>query len=157
LAAPDFFVTPKEIPTHFLIRRFCQPAFHSEFLMALGMRVRKVVEEEIIVFIRECVGSVHALELLLLLKRRSPRAWHTVDLIRELRSSATAVAEALSRLTQSGLVTEMPAGRYIFAPSTPEDARLAAEIEKAYVSAPMSVMKAIVTAPAVLNVEDETR
>jgi hypothetical protein len=50
-------------------------------------------------------------------------------------------------LTQAGLVSENPAGRYVFAPLSPTHAKLAADIETLYSSAPMSVMTAIVTAP----------
>jgi hypothetical protein len=106
-----------------------------------------VAQEEILTFIRDYLGSVYALELLLLIKRNSSRAWHAVDLVRDLRSSGTAVTEALSRLIQAGLVSENPAGRYVFAPLSPKHAKLAADIEKIYISAPMSVMTAIVTAP----------
>jgi hypothetical protein len=106
-----------------------------------------LAQEETLTFIRDYLGSVYALELLLLIKKNSSRAWHAVDLVRDLRSSATAVTEALSRLIQAGLVSENPTGRYVFAPLSPMHAKLAADIEKIYTSAPMSVMTAIVTAP----------
>jgi len=106
-----------------------------------------VAEEEIITFIRQGLGSVYALELLLLIKRHSSRVWHAGDLVRDLRSSRTAVSDALARLIQAGLVSETSQGRYIFAPSSPEHAKLAAAIEQLYISAPMSVMTAIVAAP----------
>src|SRR4051794_28842333 len=50
-----------------------------------------VSEEEVIGFIREHVGSVYTLELLLLVKRDRDRYWTIGELVRELRSSATAV------------------------------------------------------------------
>ena len=106
-----------------------------------------VVEEDIIAIIREQVGSVYALELLVLVRRHASRAWRAADLVRELRSSRTAVAEALNRLTQAGLVAENPAGRYAFAPQSAKHEQLAAEIERVYASTPISVMKAIVAAP----------
>ena len=68
-------------------------------------------EEEVIGFIRTYVGSVYTLELLLLLKRNPQKAyWETGDLVRELRSSGTAVADALQRMIAAGLVSEHPPG-----------------------------------------------
>jgi hypothetical protein len=108
---------------------------------------KQVAEEEIVAFIRDYLGSVYALELLILVKRHSNRAWRAGDLVRDLRSSGTAVAEALSRLIRAGFVAENPAGRYAFAPLSPRHAQLAAEIEKIYLSTPTSVMKAIGAVP----------
>ena len=107
-----------------------------------------MVEEDAIAFIRDVLGSVYSVELLLLIRRHGSRTWRGGDLVRELRSSATAVGEALNRLIQAGLVAEQPAGRYGFAPSSLRHAQLAATIEKLYRNAPISVMKAIVAAPA---------
>lgn len=104
-------------------------------------------EEDILTFARTYIGSVYTLELLLLTKRAPQRPWKADDLVRELRSSGTAVADALSRLVQAGLVSEVEAGRYAFAPASPQHEQLCEKIEKAYASAPLSVMKAIVAAP----------
>jgi DNA-binding IclR family transcriptional regulator len=112
------------------------------------MKGGDVAEEEAIAFIRDVLGSVYSVELLLLIRRHGSRTWRGGDLVRELRSSATAVGEALNRLIRAGLVTERPAGRYGFAPSSLQHAQLAAAVEKLYRDAPISVMKAIVTAPA---------
>jgi hypothetical protein len=106
-----------------------------------------VSEEEVIGFIREHIGSVYTLELLLLVKRDRERCWTASELVRELRSSGTAVAEALSRMIHAGLVSLRADGRYCFAPISPRHEQLAAEIEKAYNSMPMSVVKAIIASP----------
>jgi hypothetical protein len=103
-----------------------------------------VVEQDIIAFIRVHLGSLYALELLLLIKQNRDRAWQPGELVRELRSSPTAVAEALRRLVQAGLVVEKPPGRYAFAPESPERERVAAEIERVYTSKPISSLEAIV-------------
>jgi predicted transcriptional regulator len=103
-------------------------------------------EEDIIAFIRTHIGSLYALELLLLIKRDRGKSWQSGELVRELRSSRTAVAEALNRLLKAGLVLE-GSGGYSYAPASPERERLADEIEKAYVSRPMTLVKAIVAAP----------
>ena len=69
------------------------------------------------------------------------------DLVRELRSSETAVMEALSRMNRAGLVAQNSDGRFAFAPVSARHEQLAAEIEKAYNSTPMSVVKAIIALP----------
>lgn len=104
-------------------------------------------EEEVIGFIREHIGSIYTLDLLLLAKRERHKSWKAGDLVRELRSSETAVAEALSRLNRAGMISQNPDGRYAFAPVSPRHDQLAAEIEKAYNSTPMSVVKAIIALP----------
>jgi DNA-binding transcriptional ArsR family regulator len=105
-----------------------------------------VLEQDVIAFIRTHLGSLYALELLLLIKQDRNRTWQPGELVRELRSSPTAVAEALSRLLRAGLVAERPPGRYAFAPDSPERERLAADIERVYTSKPISSLEAIVAA-----------
>jgi hypothetical protein len=106
-----------------------------------------VGEEEVVAFIRAHIGSLYALELLLLVKRDRDNSWRSDQLVRELRSSPTAVAEALSRLLKAGLVTENSSGHYTYEPASPEQERLADEIERLYAGRPISVVKAIVAAP----------
>lgn len=100
-----------------------------------------------IAFIRARIGSLYALELLLLIKRDRRASWQPAELIRELRSSRTAVAEALSRLLKAGFVVENPSGGFMFAPNSPERQHLADEIERIYTSRPISLVRAIVAAP----------
>jgi hypothetical protein len=106
-----------------------------------------VSEEEVVTFIRTHLGSVYTLELLLLVKRFRDKSWDVGDLVRELRSSRTAVGDALNRLNRAGFVSEHPPGTYSFVPASPELERLAAEIETVYTNRPISVVKAIVAAP----------
>ena len=102
-----------------------------------------MTEAGFVSFIQANIGSVYALDLLLLLKRNRHRAWHPDGLVRELRSSPTAVAEALNRLVRAGLVSENPPGCFVFAPISPDHEQSVSEIERAYTSAPLSVVKAI--------------
>jgi DNA-binding MarR family transcriptional regulator len=108
-----------------------------------GEDVQEQQEQQVMDFIQANIGSVYALELLLLIKRYPNKTWRAGDLIRELRSSGTAVSEALSRLVKAGFVSENPAGRYVFAPASSKHERLAADIEQAYAHMPMSVMQGI--------------
>jgi hypothetical protein len=50
-------------------------------------------------------------------------------------------------MAQAGLVSQRDDGRYAFDPASPRHELLAAEIEKAYNSTPMSVVKAIIASP----------
>lgn len=105
-------------------------------------------ENEIVEFIRKCIGSVYALELLLLIMRHTTRRWRIDDLVRELRSSKTAVSDALGRLIRAGLIAENPEQAvYAFAPVSERQAQIAVEIERLYATTPVSVMKAIVNPP----------
>jgi hypothetical protein len=103
--------------------------------------------DDILGFIRTRIGSVYTLELLLLIRRHPGRAWKADDLVRELRSSRTAVTEAVTRLMQAGLISEDSSGLYTFAPESPRHEALCEEIEKAYSTMPISVMKAIAAPP----------
>jgi hypothetical protein len=106
-----------------------------------------VNEEEVIAFIRAHIASVYTLELLLLVRRNRDRSWQANDLVKELRSSGTAVTEALTRLVQAGLISEDADRHFRYAPASPERERIAEAIEKAYASTPLAVVKAIVAAP----------
>jgi predicted transcriptional regulator len=104
-------------------------------------------EKQVAYFVRAHIGSLYALELLLLLKRDRDKVWQSSELVRELRSSRTAVAGALSRLLRAGLVAENPSGGYSYAPASADQEHLADTIEKAYASRPMAVVRAIVAEP----------
>jgi hypothetical protein len=106
-----------------------------------------LTEDEVIEFIRAHIGSVYTLEVLLLMKREAAREWPVADLVHELRSSRTAVAEALTRLSRAGLVTEKSAGQFSFGPTSPAEEQIASEIEQLYSVRPISVVKAIMSAP----------
>jgi hypothetical protein len=105
-----------------------------------------VTEEDVYHFIRDSIGSVWALELLLLLRRSNERLWEPADLVLELRSSDTIVAEALARLTASGLVAETD-GRYEYRPASGMLSGLVEELQRIYATKPVTVIKAIMAAP----------
>jgi hypothetical protein len=105
-----------------------------------------VAEEEIYAFVRQSIGSVWALELLLLLQRSRARVWHADELVRELRSSQTIVEVALTQLQAGGLVTQSESG-YFYQPASSDLERLADGLQRVYAAKPISVVKAIMTAP----------
>ena len=105
-----------------------------------------MTEEEIYAFVRDSIGSVWALELLLLLRRADDRIWSSAELVRELRSSDTAVTDCLTKLVDLGIVSSAEAG-YRYQPSSSKVAHSVDELQKLYAAKPISVMKAIMTAP----------
>jgi hypothetical protein len=105
-----------------------------------------VTEDEVLLFIAASIGSVWALELLLLLKRDPNVAWNQESLVRELRSSPVVINEALRGLEGAGLVAQDGAGAFRYHVASPELNAMATELEKTYAAKPMTVIKAIVNA-----------
>jgi DNA-binding HxlR family transcriptional regulator len=121
-------------------------AFHGHF-RAPAQHEFIVTEEDLLAFVGTTIGSVWTLELLLLLKRHPQRSWRTEELIRELRGSQVVIAEALKMLQGAGLVVEDAGGHRYQAASSRLD-ELVSELETAYATKPMTVIKAIVAAPS---------
>ncbi len=63
-------------------------------------------DDDTVAFVRTAISSVCALELLILLRRERQRCFGADQLVRELRSSQLAVAQAIEHLTKSGLIEE---------------------------------------------------
>ena len=103
-------------------------------------------EEEILSFVRLYIPSVYTLDVLLLFNRQRQRKWHADDVVRELRSSRTAVDEALKRLVQAGFVTASGDNRYVFAPMPTDRAGIVEQIDSFYSAKPLTVVNAIVLA-----------
>jgi DNA-binding IclR family transcriptional regulator len=106
-----------------------------------------VTEDELLKFVQNSIKSVWALEMLLLFRRERQRAWDAGDLVRELRSSDSAVAEALTALHSAGFVTVTADGRYHYGAALPEMDDIAAQIERLYGERPLAMAKAIMSAP----------
>ena len=106
-----------------------------------------MTEDELLKFVQNSIKSVWALEMLLLFRRERQRAWDAGHLVRELRSSDSAVAEALSGLRNAGFVTATPDGRYHYGAASPELDDIAARIERLYGERPLAMAKAIMSAP----------
>lgn len=99
-------------------------------------------DSDLLTFVRQHIGSVWGLELLLLLRRDAGRCWTAEELVRELRASATLVADNLARLEQSGLVAP-EADRFRFAPAGPVLEALCGQLEAAYRERPVAVINMI--------------
>lgn len=101
-------------------------------------------EDDVVSFIAGSISSVWALELLLLLKRIAPNGRPEGEIIQELRSSTTAVSEALRKLHDAGLIVEEH-GAYYYRPAAIVLDHLATEAERLYALKPNAVIKTIVT------------
>jgi hypothetical protein len=99
-------------------------------------------DSDLIVFVRQHVRSVWALELLLLMRADPERCWTPAELVRELRASATLVNDNLQRFLASGLVAP-EADCFRYAPANPTLEMLCAEIAAAYRDRPVAVINMI--------------
>jgi DNA-binding IclR family transcriptional regulator len=106
-----------------------------------------VTEDELLKFVQNSIKSVWALEMLLLFRRERQRAWNAGDLVRELRSSDSAVAEALVALHSAGFIAATPEGPYRYEAASAELDEIAVRIEKLYGERPLAMAKAIMSAP----------
>jgi DNA-binding HxlR family transcriptional regulator len=103
-----------------------------------------VTEDDVLAYIATAIGSVWALELLLLLKQDTGRDWEAGELIRELRSSPVVITEALNQLQNAGLVAQNEARKFRYHAASPRLDDLASAIAKLYAIKPMTVIRAIV-------------
>lgn len=107
-----------------------------------------VKEADILDFVRNSIGSVWALELLLVVGGRPERAWQTDELVRELRSSPAAVAGAALLLERAGLLDrDNEHGCCRYRPVSPELDHLGDLVRKIYAAKPATVIGAIFELP----------
>ncbi len=99
------------------------------------------------VFARTAIGSVSALELLILLRREPKRRYQVAELVRELRSSQLAVGQALDHLAKFGLVTGSPDPGYNYQQGSAQLDAICERVEAAYVRRPVSLIRALLDGP----------
>jgi hypothetical protein len=105
-----------------------------------------ISEDVVFNFAGSSIASIWALELLLVLKGPPARSWTGDELIKQLRGSQSAIAEALFQLQSSGLIAE-DGGAYYYRPSSPEQNDLVCELERLYRAKPVALISAIANAP----------
>ena len=98
-------------------------------------------------FILTKVRSVWALEVLLLLRRESSRAWTLNELTKELRSSHAAVTEAMLQFQIAGLIADQGSAGFRYHATGAKDDAIVAQLGEIYSTTPMTLIKEIVTAP----------
>jgi hypothetical protein len=105
-----------------------------------------LLPDDVIRFLRTSVGSLWALEQLLLLRRDRTRGWSLEELTRELRSSIGVVTSVLAQLRGAGLVTEAD-GLYRYCPTSADLDALVERVADSYAKFPFTVTQAILTSP----------
>jgi len=105
-----------------------------------------ISEDAILDFAASAIASIGALELLLTLKQETS-GLTSEELVRKLRGSEGAVSEALTQLTNSGLIAEV-GGAYLYRPAQTEKKDLVVALETLYREKPMAVISAIARAPS---------
>lgn len=104
-------------------------------------------DEDAIAFARTAVGSVSALELLILLRRERHSRYRGAELVRELRSSELAIGQALGQLTKSGLVAGDTESGYHYRQGSARLDAICERIETVYARRPVSLIRALLDAP----------
>lgn len=97
-------------------------------------------------FIRERIGSVVELELLLTLQRESTRAWTAEEAAKSLYVAADAIRGFLSRFCAQGFC-EVTGDTFRYAPRTPELAKLIADVRDSYQNRRLTVINLIYAGP----------
>jgi hypothetical protein len=106
-----------------------------------------VKEAEILDFVRSSIGSVWALEVLALVRREPKRAWRFDELVRELRSSPTAIEGASQLLASAGLLARIDDHACRYEPASPELDHIGELVQKIYAAKPATVIGAIFESP----------
>jgi len=102
-----------------------------------------VTEGDALDFLRHSLGSVWALELLVLVGSDPARSWRIEELVHESRSSVAAMTGAALLLERAGLVVNSGAQEYRYQPSSPNLDAIAERVRKLYAAKPTTVIAAI--------------
>jgi hypothetical protein len=105
------------------------------------------VDPRLLDILGSSIGSIWALELLLILRRDPARTWTSAALVTELRSSDLVVSQSIERLERGGLVVRDDDGAVRFAPATPDLETAITSIDDEYRLRPGAVRRAIIAAP----------
>jgi len=104
-------------------------------------------EDVVLSFVRDAIGSVWSLELLLLLQRDCSKSWKISELVVALHANTRLINESLATLNSGGLVNVDANGLYCYLPSTPQQADVVAALAALYDRKPVTVVRAILSAP----------
>jgi hypothetical protein len=112
-----------------------------------GISRRTRIDPDLAQFIRESIGSVWRLELLLCLWRSAERSWSAAELVAELRASDSIVTDGLRQLQAVGLVALEAGERFRYAPASGALDRIVQQVAQLHREAPMAVTKALFAEP----------
>lgn len=103
------------------------------------------MDDQVLEFIRTSVKTVWSLELLLFMRRNVRRTWSSDQLIRELRSSRTAVSESITVFVQAGILREEESG-FRYDPAHAWMEGMIEQLAQEYAERPTTIIKTIVDA-----------
>jgi hypothetical protein len=106
------------------------------------------MDDDLREFLRQSLGSVWNIELLLLLQRDPGRTWRSDELVREMRASDLVVNQGITGLQQAGLILPEPGGMYRYAPASPQINQLVEQLKRVYRERPSAVTRALFSAPS---------
>jgi hypothetical protein len=106
-----------------------------------------MLDEDLLSFVRASIRSTWALELLLLVRKQSPRAFAAEELVLALRATPSLVSTCLDQLQTAGLLIQEGDGKWRYAPAAPALDGMSAKLEEAYGERPFAVINAIVASP----------
>jgi hypothetical protein len=104
-------------------------------------------DEDATAFARTAIGSVSALELLILLRRQRHNDYRVIELVRELRSSQVAVEQALDHLIKFALVAGDADSGYHYQRGSAQLDAICEQVEAVYARKPVSLIRALLDAP----------
>lgn len=106
-----------------------------------------MISDDLLSFIRASIRSTWALELLLLMRKQSPRASSPDELVLTLRATPTLVSTCLDQLQTAGLLVRDENGTWRYAPAASALDQLVAQLEGAYAERPVTIINAIMATP----------
>lgn len=104
-------------------------------------------DDDATAFARMAIGSVSALELLILLRRERQHYHRMAELVRELRSSELAVGKALNHLIKFGLAAGDADAGYHYQQGSEQLDAICERVETVYARRPVSLIRALLEAP----------
>ena len=110
-------------------------------------------DREFIIFVRENVRSVWALELLVLLSRNPSRHWQPSELIRELRANSALIQNNLEIFQRNGLAASDENGWY-FLPANERLQELTRYLAQAFQERPVATMTLVTRADPLQSLSD---
>lgn len=105
------------------------------------------IPDDVRAFVHAHIDSVEQLEVLLLLRRESTRAWTGDEVARELRTNPLSAGSRLVNLKDRNLMVEEDGGRFRYAPSNVDLERAVSGLARAYAEMRVSVIDLIFSKP----------
>lgn len=104
------------------------------------------IPTDVVDFLNKHIGTVWALELLLLMRLTPSRVWTVADLAKELRASAPVITRVAPPLMAAGIVVEVEGGWRYGPPRDDLDGTIA-RLESLYKQRPVTIIRHIALAP----------